>query len=710
MIRILPLLLFIFTIKFSFAQKNKSSFYQKTQVDISLPSSVSKNVLRLFSVSGVPIAVTENAVLFYKNSRWLVKAIGDKSLAATLDTQQKLWLVSQKGIQNEEGRTIPLPPTKDSIRCLYWQSADMLYVGTNGGLYMWKGKWSPVAVMKGIAVNDMIADVQQRLWVATSDGLWRKENNKLINLDDVLMAEGHDRKYFALASDNNGKDIIFSSPLAVGCIAGDGEHWMLRATDGLPYGPVNRIIANKGKLWLGTNKGAILKDSAWHYYYGRRWLPSNHVNDILVHESGRVWIATAEGISEIREQKITLAQKANYYDSIIDLRHNRHGLINNSKLSVPGDLSTSYKQNEDNDGLWTSCYLAVQCFRYAVTQQADARNKAVRTFEALERLETVTGISGYPARSYAPITEKVTQSRSPHPKQWHVSNDGKWQWLDDTSSDEITGHLFTLSLFYELVADTSQKLRVKQLINRIVTHIVDNNFHLIDLDGKPTRWGIWHPDSLNHSPNWMYERSLNSLQMLSFLKTAIHYTGNPKFKKAYQELTEQHGYANNAVQAKIYGPFETSHSDDILNFFPYYGLLKYSGNDTNRALFIKSLERSWRNVRNDRMPVWNVISSALLQKDCGLAIALEELQQYPLDLVDWTMDNSHRWDLEKDPLVDRGRQQQATQPVPTAESGISRWNTNPKRLKVGQDGMIEETGTYFLFAYWMGRYYGFWTE
>jgi hypothetical protein len=392
---------------------------------------------------------------------------------------------------------------------------------------------------------------------------------------------------------------------------------------------------------------------------------------------------------------------------IAELRHNRRGLINHSKLKIPGDLSSSRMENEDNDGLWTSCYLAAQCFRFGATKSPDAKELAIRTFEALERLETVTGISGYPARSYALATDSVKQSRSPHPKFWRPSPDGKWQWLDDTSSDEIAGHIFSITLFYELVADENQKEKAKNLIERIVTHIVDNNFQLIDFDGKPTRWGIWNPDSLNHSKNWMFERGLNSLQILSHLKTAIHLTGNQKFVNAYNELIEKHGYAKNAVQAKIYGPFETSHSDDILNFFPYYNLIRYSANDENLPLYIQSLERTWKVVRPDRMPVWNVMANALLKKECDLQIAREELEQYPLDLINWRMENSHRWDLQHEQLVDRFRSPQATRPVPTPEANVWRWNTNPRQLDVGLNGTQEEDGTYFLFAYWMGRYYGF---
>lgn len=694
------------------AQINNNTFYQKVSNTIKLPPSAGKNVIRLFSPNNIITAITNNGVFRYQHGKWWGNAGNADWVMAAMDGKQNIWLASQKTITNEHGKIIPFPVTmqKDSIRCMYWENDQALYIGTNGGLYMWDGKWQQVPQLKGIAVNDVVGDFKQNLWVASEDGLWKRTNGKWLNLDNLLMAQGNLRKYYALTTINNGADLVFSTAYSVGCIAANNEHWVWRSTEGLPYGPVNCIRAAGNDFWLGTEKGAIQKDSTWHYYHGKRWLPAARVNDILKLSTGEVWIATPEGISEIKDISLTLEQKAAYYESVIDKRHNRRGLINISKLSTPGDTTTSYMENEDNDGLWTSCYLAAACFRYAVSKSPDAKLKAIQAFEALERLETVTGIPGYPARSYATASDKVKPSRSPHPKQWHLSPDGKWQWLDDTSSDEITGHIFTLSLFYELVADTAQKIRVKALINRIVTHIVDNDFRLIDFDGKPTRWGIWHPDSLNHSANWMYERGLNSLQILSFLKTAIHYTDNPKFGKAYQTLVEKHGYARNAVAAKMYGPYETSHSDDILNFFPYYGLFRYAGNDTNYTYFVKSLERSWRNVRNDHMPVWNVIASALLGKDCDLDIALKELRQYPLDLVNWTMENSHRWDIQTDPMVDRGRQKQAVHPVPTPESGVSRWNTNPKRLDVGNSGQTEETGTYFLFAYWMGRYYGFWGE
>jgi hypothetical protein len=686
----------------------EAKYLQTIKTDIALPPEAGKNVIKLFSDSQSVIAITPNGVLRYHNGNWSGRPNGSNWQTAALDPQGKVWLASANTIQNEiSGEKLILPESakNDSILCMFWENMKTLHVGTTGGLLTWDGKWSARAEIKA-RVNVVASDAQKQLWVATTDGLWRRSSGLWVNMDDTMMDKGNARTYFALAQQKAGTEVLLSTPFSVGCISETGDHWVLRAADGLPYGPVKVIAPAVGCLWFGTDKGAIKKDSGWHYYNGKRWLSDNKVNDILPVDSKTVWIATPEGISQIKQVEMTLEQKADSFSRVAELRHNRRGLINHSKLKVPGDLSTSSLVNEDNDGLWTSCYLAAQCFRYGSTKNNEAREIAVRTFEALERLETVTGIPGYPARSYALATDSVKQSRSPHPKKWHPSPDGKWQWLDDTSSDEIAGHIFSVALFHDLVANENQKAKAKKIVERIMNHIIDNNYHLIDFDGKPTRWGIWTPDSLNGAKNWMFERGLNSLQILSNLKTAIHLTGNPKFEKAYRELIEKHGYAKNAVQAKVHGLFGTSYSDDILNFFPYYNLIRYSGDDVNLPLYIQSLERTWNVVRSDRMPVWNVIASALLKKNCDMTVAREELEQYPLDLINWTMENSHRWDLQHEQLTNRFGNIQATRPVPTPEGNAWRWNTNPHLLNVGLNGTQEEDGSYFLFAYWMARYHG----
>ena len=710
LLNLLLLISLLFSLELK-AQSVSNTFLQEIKTEVVLPSEAGKRVIKLFKADNKVVVVTSNGVFRYLDGKWSGQSIGNQWITATLDKMGNIWLASTHTIQQENKKSLSLPSMakNDTILCLYWENDKTLHVGTTKGLWTLTDIWRKNPDIHSY-VNAISFDAQNQCWVATNEGLWRRKDGHWVNMDETMMDRANGRTYLALEQQMEGKELLVSTPISIGCISEAGNHWVLRAADGLPFGPITSIKVLENTYWFGTKKGAIKKDSSWHYYLGKRWMPDNQVNDILPIDKYTVWIATPQGISQIKQVEMSLEQKADSLELITELRHQRRGLINHSKLRTPGDLSTSFMENEDNDGLWTSCYLAAQCFRYGTTKSSDARLIAIRTFEALERLETVTGISGYPARSYALSTDMIKESRSPHPKKWHPSPDGKWQWLDDTSSDEIVGHVFSIGLFHDLVADDSLKERAKKLIERIMTHIVDNNFHLIDFDGKPTRWGIWSPDSLNHSKNWMFERGLNSLQILSNLKTAIHLTGNPAFEKAYQDLIEKHGYAKNAVQAKIHGLFETSHSDDILNFFPYYNLLRYSENDKNLPLYEQSLARSWQIVRSDQMPVWNVIASILLKKDCDIQIARKELEEYPIDLVNWTMENSHRWDLQIEKGVDRFQNMQSTRPVPTPEANVWRWNTNPRQLNVGLQGLQEEDGSYFLLAYWMGRYHGLWEK
>lgn len=684
-------------------------FFQDFKTEIELPGEHENNVLKLFQVRDAILAVNPKGVYQYADGVWSVKTGKVLYRSALLDADDQLWLLTDDALQREDAtRSIKLPDQLkgDTVLSLFWEE-QILYAGTSAGMYAYQdGRWAVVPETQGKSVNSIALDPNGILWVATDRGLLKRIPKEWQNLDEMLMASGTEEKYFELHIPPGTADLLFSAPYSVGCIAGNGDHWMWSGKDGLPYGPVTTIRSYGKVRWFGTDKGVARKDQTWRYYLGKRWLPDDRVNDILPIDEHTAWIATPKGISQIQRVKMNLEEKAAHYEKIIAERHNRLGLVNYSVLDRPGDLTSSRTVNQDNDGLWTCTYLAASCFRYAVTRSEEARENAVRTFEAVERLETVTGIPGLPARSYARSTDSVTHSRSPHPKRWRPSPDKAWQWLDDCSSDEVVGHLFAISIFYDLVADSEQKKRVEGLVRRTMDHIIENDFQLIDYDGKPTRWGIWQPDSINHSKNWAYEKGLYSLEILSFLKAAIHITGDQKYEKTYRYLIEQHHYAQNTVQAKIYGPYENGFSDDILTFFPYYSLAQYAKNDPYWPYYQKSMERTWGVCQPDRMPAWNIIASVALQKDCDLEIAREELALFPLDLIDWNMTNSHRWDLVENALVGRGGHRQATKPIPTPEARIFRWNTNPYQFDSGANGKREVSGTYFLLSYWMARYHG----
>src|SRR5690625_7473669 len=98
---------------------------------------------------------------------------------------------------------------------------------------------------------------------------------------------------------------------------------------------------------------------------------------------------------------MTLAEKADYFEKVTRERHIRVGF--NSILAglEDGDITTGSLRNSDNDGLWTTMYLASQAFRYHVTRSEEALENVRESLEAVERLYTINPMkSGFPSRSY----------------------------------------------------------------------------------------------------------------------------------------------------------------------------------------------------------------------------------------------------------------------------------------------------------------------
>ena len=62
-----------------------------------------------------------------------------------------------------------------------------------------------------------------------------------------------------------------------------------------------------------------------------------------------------------------------------------------------------------------------------------------------------------------------------------------------------------------MVADFAEKEAIRETTQRITDHILDHGFLLVDVDGEPTRWGVWSPEQL-HSARWAHDRGLNSLK------------------------------------------------------------------------------------------------------------------------------------------------------------------------------------------------------
>jgi len=504
-------------------------------------------------------------------------------------------------------------------------------------------------------------------------------------------------------------------PAAVRAVA-DGKPWL-----GKERGPVEGLMVfaeeKSGAVWLGCDQGAARFDpraghpwDRWQYFHGRRWLPDNSVQNIHVAaatKSGRqIWIRTRTGISLIEWRPMTLEQKARLFDERIEARHVRHGMVADSHLRTPGDVASSIVQDNDNDGLWTAIYLGAQAYRFAVTRDPDAREKARRSVRLLMRLEEITGHPGFPARSFLSKDEP-----KPRDGEWHPTPDGQWLWKGDTSSDELVGHYYGYALYFDLVADEREKQQIRAVVARITDHLIRNDYDLIDLDGQPTRWGQWS-ERYYQTEEGKYEAALRSLELLAFLKTAHHITGDAKYAAAYQDRIRR-GYAEHTRHYRRWpGGGEINFSDDELAYLSYDPLLRYEKDTKLRRIYLDGLRFTWKQIRSDRNPLWNYISVASGAGRMWRSIRNESyrtLERIPTDMIEWSVQNSHRIDVKLVPDKDRFGRTQLAETLPPDERPVAKWNSNPYRPDGGADGTGEDDGAYFLLPYWMGRYHG-WVE
>lgn len=462
------------------------------------------------------------------------------------------------------------------------------------------------------------------------------------------------------------------------------------------------VRASDGAIWLGTTQGLLRLDFSApardqrQFMAGKRYLPDDQVEHLVPDNQRGMWVRTRTGVAHIELKPMTLAQKAQIFEDRIRARHDRYGLVADSDLLVPGDTSSNRLSDSDNDGLWTAIYAAAECFRYKVTRAPEALANARKSIEAILFLEEVAGRRGFPARSFIRKGDPMPQGG-----EWHWTADGQYYWKGDTSSDEIVGHFFIFSIAYDLLPDPVLKQRIAQTARRIMDHILDHGYTLVDLDGKPTTWGWWSPEKLAHEPD---ERALNSLQLLSFLKTTAHITGAARYAAEYRKAVSEWNYPDWMTRVNEFRT-ELNYSDEELAMLPFYCLFEYEKEPALLQAYRKAVDAWWQNIQREANPLWTFIYvKGHPNPAVDLSAAVWTLYRSPLDTIKWSVKNSQRQDIVWTSVPDRFGEHEALNLLPPDERPVMRWNSNPFVIDGGGDGRGEDDGAAFLLPYWMGRY------
>jgi hypothetical protein len=434
-------------------------------------------------------------------------------------------------------------------------------------------------------------------------------------------------------------------------------------------------------------------------FAGRRYLPDDDVQQLVPDTAGGVWVRTRTGVSHIELRLMTLEQKADLLERTVRERHDRYGMLGDSHLTTPGDLATNQQVDNDNNGLWTSIYVAAECFRYAVTKSPDALAQARKSIEAMLFLEEVAGKRGFPARSYIRKGDRM-----PTNGEWHWTDDGQIYWKGDTSSDEIVGHYFAFGIAFDLLPDADLKARIVATTRRITDHIIANDYALIDVDGKPTLWAKW---SLKYFAEDPEDSALNALELLSLLKTTAHITGEARYEKEYQKVAHELKYLDLILRLKECR-IEMNYSDEELAMLPFYGIFRYETDPAALVNYRRALDDWWENMSRELCPLWTFIyQTGRPDAAIDLAGATWTLYRMPIDRIRWDVKNSHRADIVWSSVPDRFGKREAATLLPPDERPVMRWNGNPFTVDGGNGGRSEDDGAAFLLPYWLGRYHQF---
>jgi len=679
---------------------------------------------------------------------------GDNSIIAlTRDREGNLWAGVSGEIKRLEGQTwtafsFTQTGLLGSLTTILGSGKGGIWVGTDQGFAYFDGSnFEPKGEM---STTSFVEDRKGNLWRGSDVGLYLYDSTG--SIVDIFTAQNGliSSKVRALSLDREGK-VMAGTDKGISVFDTKSSTWtQITGTTGLPFTDISRIsFTPQGELLVGTTWGAAHRAAdRWHYFAGKRWVPNDLITGVAMGPDGTIWLGTGQGIGRVARIPMTLEEKAAHYKEITRARHNRMGMFTGISLNAPGDLDHFRRNDDDNDGLWTQMYIAAESFRYAVTKDPEAKKNARESFEAMLRLEQFPrelGNPGFHARSIVTIDELLAQqptcstftqpteicackwqewmTSSKKWKKWLPDVTGKFCFKGDTSSDEIDGHMFGYSVYYDLAAETEEeKNEVRGVVFRLMNHIVDHGYQLWDMDGTPTTFGRWDPDKINSEilrvkidGKWQDAGSywMDALEILSFLRAAYHITGEKKFYDHYRLLIEKYGYDTKAAHWQypyLIDPRFYNYSDDELAFLAYYPLLQYERGPVLGKLFVDSVEGARKIKDPQRNPLWNFIAGSRMERGYGLEGAVRTLKEYPWSLIEWRMLNSQRTDITIGLTEDRHNQGtvlQSTEVLPYDERVVEKWNSNPYELDGGWGGYGEEAGTPWLLPYWMGRYHGF---
>jgi len=374
----------------------------------------------------------------------------------------------------------------------------------------------------------------------------------------------------------------------------------------------------------------------------------------------------------------------------ITARHLPYGTVLDPIFTTPdGDEIENYTRCGDS-AVWTGHYLAAQAFRYGAAPGEEALAEVNRALDGLETLVRITGNGllarcAFPAAS--PYAGMMAEEEKRHGLVAGEVNGEPWLWIGNTSRDQYLGVFFGLTAAWNLVPDVAVQSRVAALATLMLDNLLGHAWTVVMPDGSPSTTFIHRPD-----------------QQLALLKLGRRANAG-RFENAYKALANSGSFAVIVpIATEVREPHD-SYFKFNLDYIGFWNLLTSGDNTLVRSNYKRAYDVLRRSTDDHGNAHFNMVDRGINGPNAGRDAETRALLEQWLERPRRDFYTDLRGQVE-------ACGERACAPIPVGRRVYTDflWQRSPFQLVGGGGVPVESNGIDYLLPYWMGRYYGVWSD
>lgn len=243
---------------------------------------------------------------------------GDEVLALFEDREGSIWISTNGGLDRFRAVVVSVLSERQGLSNAQGFSVasapdGSMWLGTRGGLAKWdNGRVTAYRAREVPAsIGGLFSDSRGRIWTASADGVGYVEGGRYVRLPSVAMQQVR-----SFTEDAGGSVWIADQRTGLVRIAPDGQvqHTPWAALGHQDFATSIVADAVRGGVWLGFWNGGVsflqngtLRDT----YQPGQGLGPGRVSNVRLDADGSVWVATAGGLSHVRDGRAITLTAAN---------------------------------------------------------------------------------------------------------------------------------------------------------------------------------------------------------------------------------------------------------------------------------------------------------------------------------------------------------------------------------------------------------------